>query len=172
MKSVSNSALVAAVAVCVGSAAAISVAAPHYRNSPIATGTPPSGYRDWKLISVAHEEGNLNDLRAILGNDNAIKTYRTGKSPFPDGTIIARLAWDYVPSEENNKAFGRRQSFVAGHPTNVQFMIKDSQKYSSTGGWGFSQFSDGKSKDIRVQECFSCHVPAKARDFIFTRYSP
>ena len=31
------------------------------------------GYRDWRLISVAHEEGNLKDLRAILGNDIAIK---------------------------------------------------------------------------------------------------
>ncbi|HEY0803071.1 MAG TPA: hypothetical protein VGD54_19705 [Steroidobacteraceae bacterium] len=31
------------------------------------------GYRDWKLISVAHEAGNLNDIRAILGNDIAIK---------------------------------------------------------------------------------------------------
>ena len=30
----------------------------------------PPGYRDWKLISVAHEEGNLNDIRAILGNAN------------------------------------------------------------------------------------------------------
>jgi len=63
---------------------------------------------------VAHEEGNLNDLRAILGNDVAIKTYREGKLPFPDGTIIARLAWNYVPSEENNKVFGRSQSFVPG----------------------------------------------------------
>ncbi|MFZ0797820.1 MAG: cytochrome P460 family protein, partial [Terriglobales bacterium] len=53
----------------------------------------PPGYRDWRLISVAHEEGNLNDLRAILGNDTAIKTYREGKLPFPDGTIIARIAW-------------------------------------------------------------------------------
>jgi len=26
----------------------------------------PAGYRDWKLVSVAHEEGSLNDLRAIL----------------------------------------------------------------------------------------------------------
>src|ERR1700742_1715227 len=25
------------------------------------------GYRDWKLVSVAHEEGSLNDIRAILG---------------------------------------------------------------------------------------------------------
>jgi len=61
--------------------------------------TIPPGYRDWKLISVAHEEGNLNDLRALLGNDVAIKAYREGKLPFPDGTIIARLAWSYVPSE-------------------------------------------------------------------------
>src|ERR1700722_13422754 len=80
----------------------------------------PSGYRDWKLISVAHEEGKLNDLRAVLGNDAAIKAYREGKLPFPDGAIIARLAWGYVPSEENNKVFGRAQSFVAGPPTNVQ----------------------------------------------------
>jgi hypothetical protein len=52
----------------------------------------PPGYRDWKLISVPHEAGNLNDLRAVLGNDIAIKAYRDGKLPFPDGTIIARLA--------------------------------------------------------------------------------
>src|SRR6476659_11147263 len=94
--------------------------------SPIFGVKIPAGYRDWRLISVAHEEGSLNDLRAILGNDVAIKAYREGKLPFPDGAIIARLAWSYVPSEENNKAFGRPQSFVAGSPTNVQFMVKDS----------------------------------------------
>ena len=62
------------------------------------------GYRDWKLISVAHEEGNLNDIRAILGNDVAIEAYREGKTPFPDGTIIARLAWNYVPSEAKTQS--------------------------------------------------------------------
>ena len=98
----------------------------------------PPGYRDWRLVSVAHEEGNLNDLRAILGNDVAIKTYREGKLPFPDGTIIARIAWNYVPSEENNKVFGRKQSFVPGSAPEwyLQFMVKDSVKYAATGGWG------------------------------------
>jgi hypothetical protein len=133
----------------------------------------PLGYRDWKLISVAHEEGNLNDLRAILGNDMAIEAYREGKPSFPDGTIIARLAWSYVPSEENNKVFGRAQSFVAGSPTNVQFMVKDSKKYAATGGWGFAQFKDGKPADeALLKTCFPCHVPVKARDFVFTRYTP
>jgi hypothetical protein len=133
----------------------------------------PPGYRDWRLISVAHEDGNLNDLRALLGNDLAIKAYREGKLPFPDGTIIARLAWTYVPSEDNNKVFGRSQSFVAGAATNVQFMVKDSRKYAATGGWGFAQFKDGKPADeALLKTCFPCHEPVKARDFVFTHYAP
>jgi len=133
----------------------------------------PPGYRDWKLISVAHEEGNLNDLRALLGNDVAIKAYREGKLPFPDGTMIARLAWSYVPSEENNKVFGRAQSFVPGPATNVQFMVKDSRKYAATGGWGFAQFKDGKPADeALLKTCFPCHEPVKHRDFVFTHYAP
>src|SRR4051794_16879401 len=62
----------------------------------IADGKLPSGYRDWRLISVAREEGTLDDIRAVLGNDVAINAYREArgsKPPFPDGTIIARLAW-------------------------------------------------------------------------------
>jgi hypothetical protein len=133
----------------------------------------PPGYRDWKVISVAHEAGNNNDLRAILGNDVALKAYREGKLPFPDGTIIARLAWSYVSSEENNKVFGRDQSFVAGPPINVQFMVKDSTKYAATGGWGFAQFKDGKPiDDALLKPCFPCHEPVKVRDYVFTHYAP
>lgn len=136
----------------------------------------PSGYRDWKLVSVAHEAGNLNDIRAILGNDAAIKAYREKKLPFPDGAIIARIAWKYVPSEENNKVFGRDQSFVAGDPPEwyLQFMVKDSKKYAATGGWGYAQFDkDGKPADEKkMSTCYPCHQPIKARDFVFTRYTP
>ena len=133
----------------------------------------PQGYRDWRLISVAHEEGNLNDLRAVLGNDIAINAYREGKLPFPDGAIIARLAWSYVASEENNKVFGRSQSFVAGAPTNVQFMVKDAAKYAATGGWGFAQYNGDKPVGgTGLGGCYACHVPVKARDFVFTHYAP
>ena len=113
-------------------------------DAPMFVDKIPSGYRDWRLISVAHEEGKLNSLGAILGNDVAIKAYREEKLPFPDGTIIARLAWSYVSSEENNRVFGRAQSFVAGAPINMQLMVKDSKKYATTGGWGFAQLKDGK----------------------------
>ena len=132
------------------------------------------GYRDWRLISVAHEAGKLDDLRAILGNDVAIQAYREGKQEFPDGSVIARLAWAYTPCEENDKVFGQQQSFVAGAPKEgIQFMVKDATKYASTGGWGFAQFNDGKTVDeATIKTCFPCHEPAKAHDFVYTRYAP
>ncbi len=168
--------LVAVVAlVCVVAAQAPTSQRTDEAAAAIAGGKLPAGYRDWRLISVAREEGGLDDIRAILGNDAAIRAYREGTRPFPDGTIIARLAWSYESSEENNKAFGRRQSFVAGHPKNgVQFMVKDSKKYASTGGWSYAQFEDGKPLlDVaKLQSCFECHLAFKDHDYVFTRYTP
>jgi hypothetical protein len=143
---------------------------------PIFVKTIPAGYRDWKVVSVAHEAGELNDIRAVLGNDIAIKAYRAGKLSFPEGAIVGRIAWSYISSEENNKTFGREQSFVAGSPTNayLQFMVKDSKKYAATGGWGYSSFDqDGKPTDeAAMKTCFPCHQAVKDRDYIFTKYTP
>ena len=126
--------LLAAAAVLAGSAAAMALSQSGEEGSPIFGGKIPLEYRDWRLISVAHEEGSLNDIRAILGNDVAIKAAREATLPYPGGAVIARLAWSYDPLPESSKAFGRLQSFVAGAPTNLQFMVKDSSKYASTGG--------------------------------------
>ena len=165
--------IMAAIAVCAIALVALPARRTDDQAAPIFGIKIPPGYRDWKMVSVAHEEGNLNDLRAVLGNDVAVKAYREGKLPFPDGTVIARLAWTYVPSEENNKVFGRSQSFVPGSPTNVQFIVKDSKKYAATGGWGFAQFKDNKPDTTAdLKTCFPCHEPIKARDFVFTRYAP
>lgn len=167
--------LLGAVATLAGAVAFTTTASrqPDEHAAPVFVKTIPPGYRDWRLISVAREEGNLDDIRAILGNDVAIQTYREGKLPFPEGTIIARLAWSHDASEENNKVFGKAQSFVAGAPKNgVQFMVKDSKKYASTGGWGYAHFENGKPADDSVlKTCFPCHAAIKDRDYVFTRYS-
>ena len=144
--------------------------------TPIFVKEIPAGYRDWKVVTASHEAGDLNDIRAVLGNDIAIKAYRENKLPFPEGAIIGRIAWSYVPSEENNKTFGKEQSFVAGSPTEayLQFMVKDSKKYAATGGWGYSSFDQNlKPTDEKLmQSCFPCHQAIKDRDFIFSRYTP
>jgi hypothetical protein len=147
----------------------------------------PEGYRDWRLISVKQltgkqltgAGGELKQLRAQLGNDLAIKALRDGTLPFPDGAMIAALHWNEVSSEADNQALaagfpglGLKSSF-AGDAVNVQFMVKDSQKYAATGGWGFADFTNGKPGNEALHEkCFPCHQPAKDRDYVFTHYAP
>jgi hypothetical protein len=145
--------------------------------SPVFGVKLPKGYRDWKLISVAQENGKNNDIRAILGNDIAVKAYRSGVRPFPDGSVIVRLAWRYQSSPRNDKVFPAPQSFVAGEPTNVQVSVKDSKRYAATGGWGYGQFENGTPNPdpAVVQACFACHVKLdkleSSADFVFTGYS-
>jgi Cytochrome P460 len=150
--------------------------------SPIFGIAIPAGYRDWKLVSVAREKGSLNDIRAVLGNDLAIKAYREGTASFPDGAVIARIAWTYVPSEDNDRVLGHPQSFVAGSAADLpdwylEFMVKDSKRYATTGGWGYAQFDkSGKTADETLMKtCAPCHQVgnniANAHDFVFTRYA-
>jgi hypothetical protein len=148
-------------------------------SSPIYGVKIPAGYRDWKLIAVDNLliEGKADQLRAQLGNDIAIKAFKEGTVPFPDGAIIAAIHWTRVPSEDNNKvlagSFPGAQSFVVGSPVNVQFMVKDSKRYAATGGWGFADFTGEKPGDKALHEtCFACHTPAKDRDYVFTRCAP
>jgi hypothetical protein len=148
-------------------------------SSPIYGVRIPAGFRDWKVIAVDQllVPGKADQLRAQLGNEIAFKAFREGTLPYPDGSIIAAIHWNRVPSEDNDKvlagAFPGAQSFVVRSRVNVQFMVKDSKKYAATGGWGFADFKDGKPGDKALHEtCFPCHVPAKDRDYVFTHYAP
>ena len=97
-----------AVATMAGLVALIAPAPGHAdgQSAPYVTDIP-HGYRDWQWISSAHEAGNLNSLGAVLGNDVAIKAYREGKLPFPDGTIIAALHYRNVPRRKTTKSLAR-----------------------------------------------------------------
>lgn len=146
--------------------------------SPIYGVTIPAGYRDWQLIAVNQlKTDKVDQLRAQLGNDIAIKAFKEGTIPFPDGAIIAALHWKRTPSQDNDKvlveAFPGAESFVVDSAVNVQFMVKDSKKYAATGGWGFGDFKEGKPGDEALHKaCFGCHAPAKAHDYVFAHYAP
>jgi hypothetical protein len=164
-----------AVIVCVGTviafaATAMQLTAGHADEdgSPIFGVKIPAGYRQWELIAPSHEAGGFNELRGILGNDISVKAYREGTLPFPDGAMLAKLAWKREPSSEFPGAF------VPGHSTTVQIMVKESKRYASTGGWGFGRFIDGNAVDQAQHEtCFACHqANVRDHDFVFTRFAP
>ena len=151
--------------------AAVALAAPAGNAgnaSPIYGVTIPEGYRQWPFIAPAHETDPLNELRVVVGNPTAIKAYQDGTLPFPDGTILVKLAWKHVQSTEFAPAY------IPGAATTVQVMVKDSKRYADTGGWGFGRFIDGKPVDQAQHEtCFACHeAGVKGHDYVFTRFAP
>jgi len=133
--------------------------------SPLYGVTIPENYRQWRLIAPAIEAEPLNELRVVLGNAKAVEAYDKGTLPFPDGTVLTKLAWKHVQSPEFASAS------IPGAATTVQVMVKDSKKYAATGGWGFGRFVDGKPVDLaQHQTCFACHQAlVKNHDYVFTR---
>ena len=95
---------------------------------------------------------------------------------FPDGSKLAKITW--MP-KQNVKA-----PFTVSVPDTlmgVGFMVKDSKKFSATGGWGYAQFDydpasgtfrPNTSKQGNDATCGAeCHSIVKAQDFVFTAYS-
>lgn len=136
--------------------------------SPIYGVVLPDGYRQWEMVGVATEDAPLDELRAVVGNPIAMKAYRLGQLPFPDGAMLVKLAWKRQRSTEFPAAT------VPGAPTTVQVMVKDSKRYADSGGWGYGRFIDGKPVDAaQHQTCFACHnALVKARDDVFTKLAP
>lgn len=50
-------------------------------------------------------------------------------------------------------------------------MVKDSKKYSNTGGWGFGHWEGEKlvmNDKTQSTTCFACHAPMKNNDYVYT----
>jgi hypothetical protein len=122
-------------------------------------------YIDWRLLSVSHRN-DKKTLRAILGNDTAIKASRANKTkPWPEGSIIAKIVW----KEKTHPNWGA--AIVPGDFSTAEAMIKDNQKYVETGGWGFGHWVKGKLEmhpAEKAKTCFACHKPMKENDYVYT----
>jgi hypothetical protein len=122
MKSIALLLIAVVTPVCVVAAQAPTSEPADEAAAAISGGKLPAGYRDWRLISVAREEGSLDDTRAVLGNDAAIRV------PGRDASVPRRhhhspACLGSPPVEGEQQSLWQSQSFVAGPPKNVvQFM--------------------------------------------------
>ncbi|GAB4242953.1 MAG: cytochrome P460 family protein [Deltaproteobacteria bacterium] len=128
--------------------------------------TIPKGYRNWQVVAPSQRD-DKDEIRVILGNNIAMKAIRAKQLPFPDGAILAKLAWKRAKSAEFP------DTLVPGEPQRIEFMVKNAKKYAATGGWGFGRFIDGKPADEKQHgTCWPCHeANVKGNDFVFTRYA-
>ncbi len=139
------------------------------KTEPSANGIQlPTDYKNWRVIGTSHRTDN-NTLRVIIGNTIAIKAARSGQTqPWPKGSILGKLVWKDKQHPDWSKAT------VPGKLSHIEFMIKNSTKYKTTGGWGYARWIGmnavpyGKDANF-AQECFACHGAVKANDYVFTQ---
>ena len=137
------------------------------------------GYESWPTVSISHSD---KLLAVTLANPEMIKAFQAGipdnGQPFPDGVKMAKIHWN----PKMHATFTTTAVPASLH--DVDFMVKDSQRFSDSGGWGWAAFKYDAATDKFTPfttadtppqgndaKCgLACHTIVKNRDYVFTEY--
>jgi hypothetical protein len=130
------------------------------------------GYEDWQTVGVS-QTGDL--IEVILANPLMIDAYRAGApdngKAFPDGSKMAKIHWNTKKSAE-----APAPTTVPDTLHDIDFMVRDSKRFPSTGAWGYAQFNYDAKADAFAPlgsgtDCgYACHTIVEKKDYVFTAY--
>jgi hypothetical protein len=150
--------------------------------SLVATGTLFASTKDGLKIPADFQHGYLANSMLVTKEPNktGLKTgvhliyvnpvgfdrlKRGGSTPYPDGSVFVDDVREFSVDDG---------AYQQGVHKFITVMVKDSKKYASTGGWGFQAWLGGDPTkpivDDSLEQCFTCHVPNKANDYVFSTY--
>jgi Cytochrome P460 len=130
----------------------------------------PQGFRKWTHVKTAvvgpqspfFKSGG--GIHHVYANGKAMEGFEAGA--FPDGSV---LVFDLLEAKEadGHTTEGPRQR--------VDVMIKDSKRFSASGGWGFERFLGDSQTDRPLDaehrgQCFTCHLQRKNHDLVFSEF--
>lgn len=129
----------------------------------------PDGYRLWTHVKsmTIHKghplENPFQGIHHIYANDLALVGLKNNS--FDDGSV---LVFDLLKSKDAGNAS------VEGERVLLGVMVKDSQRFIDTDGWGYEGWG-GNSRTKRLvndggASCHGCHTQQKDRDFVFSRW--
>src|SRR5215831_11152939 len=112
------------------------------------------GYEGWQAVANSQNE---KLVAVILANPVMIDAYLAGipgnGKPFPDGAKMAKIHW----KPKKNQYFP--DTTVPGTQHDVDFMVKDSKRFTDSGGWGWAVFVYDAASDTFLH----CRVARKPR---------
>ncbi len=138
------------------------------------------GYEDWAVIAISDNGGKF---AVIMGNPTMIDAYKAGVpdngKPFPDGSRMAKVHWN----PKKQEAYPG-QPTVPGTQHDVDFMVKDSKRFTDSAGWGWAAFeydpasdtfrpantTDSPPQEHDAKCGLACHTLVEKRDYVFTEY--
>jgi hypothetical protein len=130
------------------------------------------GYEEWQVVAVS-QSGQL--IEVILANPVMIDAYKAGVpangKPFPDGSKMAKIHWSVKQSAE-----APAPTTVPNTLHDVDFMVRDSNRFGATGNWGYAQFNYDTASETFTPlgtgaDCgFACHTIVASKDYVFTSF--
>lgn len=133
-----------------------------------ATVAYPDNFRSWShvksgVIGPQHKNfASLGGIHHVYANEKAMAGYRTRK--FPEQSVIV---FEWLEWREQDGAF------LEGPRRQVDVMVRDSQRFAATGGWGFQRFvQDTKqlASSPTPQQCFACHDQLQEDGLVLGKY--
>lgn len=154
----------------------------------------PEIFRKWVFIGAPLTPNGLNDGKAafpeyhhVYINPDAYTVYKTtGK--FPEGTVIAKelvllsksdlvlLSKSDHEDGSSNAPSGR--GYFAGEYNGMDVMVKDSDRFKDSYGWGFFNFGhhappyEKSAKAAPAESCAGCHKANAKGDMVFNQFYP
>jgi mono/diheme cytochrome c family protein len=145
------------------------------------------GYEQWQTVAPSLTDA-AHVIRVIVANPVMIKAFEDGVpgngKPFPEGSKIVKLEWK--PKTITSLPFSvKTPDTVSGDLEEVEFIVKDSKRFSTTHGWGYAMFDyDAASGTLAPATLAShppvghdakcgaaCHELAASKNYIFTEYA-
>lgn len=146
----------------------------------------PEGFREWVFIGAPLTPNGLNggeagfpEFHHVYIEPNAYAEYkRTGA--FPEGTTIVK---ELVLLHKAQHADGSRdeasgRGFFAEKYNGIDMMVKDTERFADTNGWGFFNFGHhappyaAKAAAAPNEACAFCHTASATKDMVFTKFYP
>lgn len=130
------------------------------------------GFEDWAAVGVSQAR---DLIEVIVANPVMIKAYRAGipgnGKAFPDGSKMAKIHWTTKKGTEVGNT-----ATMPDKLHDIDFMVRDSKRFSKTGNWGYAQFDyDAETDTFKPNGTgagcgYACHTSAKDKDYVFTAY--
>lgn len=146
----------------------------------------PDGFREWVFLGAPLTPNGLNggaagfpEFHHVYIEPGAYAEFRrTGR--FPEGTTIVKelvlLQEGQYEDGSRDEASGR--GFFADRFAGVDMMVKDTQRFADTDGWGFFNFGHHeppyaeRASAASKEACAACHAANATHDMVFTTFYP
>ena len=128
----------------------------------------PENFRSWShvksgVIGPQHKNfASVGGIHHVYANPQAMAGYRSRN--FPEASVIM---FEWLEWAEKDGAI------LEGPRRQVDVMVKDSQRYAATGGWGFQRFVKDTREPASTPtptQCFACHDKLKQDGLVLSKY--